>query len=141
MTMHRRPVSRGRRLAAISAFVMLVACVLPWYRFVGDAGDRAYTAFDGSGIVVFVVALATLALVTLPYAAGDRPVGIDRWVAFALLAGAALVGLAMWPAEFVLLGELRGLAPDRAPGLWLALVGALALSRAAFDIAREPIPR
>ena len=136
MTIHRRPESRGRRLAAFGALVMLVGCVLPWYTFVGDLPIAPFRAFDGSGILVFVTALATLALVVLPYAAGERPLSFDRWIAFALLAGVALVGIAIWPFNF--LDELSGLLPDRAPGWWLSAVGSMVLARAAFNIAREP---
>jgi hypothetical protein len=139
MTIHRRPVSRGRRLAVVAAVIMLVGCALPWYTFVGDLPLNPFRAFDGSGILVFVAALATLALVTLPYAAGDRPVGVDRWIAFGLLAGTALVGIALWPSSF--LDEPAGFLPERAPGFWIALLGTLVLVRATFDIARERIPR
>jgi hypothetical protein len=139
MTMHRRPVSRGRKLAILAALIMLAGCLLPWYTFVGDLPVEPFGAFDGSGILVFVSGLAALALVALPYAAGDRPLGVDRGLAYALLAGVALVGVAIWPFQF--LDELTGLLPDRAPGLWVSTVGALALSRAAFDISREPVPR
>ena len=41
------------------------------------------TAWPGSGILVFLVGIATLALVALPYAVGDRPLGLDRWLTFA----------------------------------------------------------
>jgi hypothetical protein len=74
--------------------------------------------------------------VALPYAAGDRPVGIDRWPAYLLFAVAAWVGIAYWMVSLV--GETApGLFPDRAPGLWIAIVGTIALSRAAYDIANE----
>jgi hypothetical protein len=136
MTMHRRPVGRGRLLAAGSAIVILVGSLLPWYTFVGDLGRNAFRPFDGSGILTFVAALATIALVALPYAAGDRPVSIDRWLAYLLLAVIAWVGLAFWPWDF--LEVPAGFLPDRAPGLWLAVVGTIGLSRAAFDISREP---
>jgi hypothetical protein len=136
MTMHRRPVGRGRLLAAASAIVIVVACLLPWYTFVGDLGVNAFKAFDGSGILTFIAALATIALVALPYAAGDRPVGLDRWIAYVLLAVLAWVGIAFWPWDF--LSVPAGFLPDRAPGLWLAVIGTIGLSRAAFDISREP---
>jgi hypothetical protein len=139
MTIHRRSVSRGRRLAAVAAVLMLVGCVLPWYTFVGDLPIAPFRAFDGSGILVFIAAVASLALVTLPYAAGDRPVGLDRWIAFALLAGLALVGLVVWPFQF--LDEPAGLLPDRAPGFWISAVASFALARAAFEVAREPVAR
>jgi hypothetical protein len=136
MTMHRRPVGRGRLLAAASAIVILVGSLLSWYTFVGDLGVRTFKAFDGSGILTFIAALATIALVALPYAAGDRPVSIDRWLAYLLLALLAWVGLAFWPWDF--LSVPSGFLPDRAPGLWLAVIGTIGLSRAAFDISREP---
>ena len=136
MTMHRRPVGRGRLLAAISAIVILVGSLLPWYTFVGDLGPSAFRAFDGSGILTFIAALATIALVALPYAAGDRPVSIDRWLAYLLLALVAWVGIAFWPWDFVQVPA--GFLPDRAPGLWLAVLGTIGLTRAAFDISREP---
>ncbi|HLE79213.1 MAG TPA: hypothetical protein VI687_02360, partial [Candidatus Limnocylindrales bacterium] len=88
MSSHRRPVGRARILAALGALVILVGCVLPWWTVGGADGlpQLGGNAFDGMGIVVFVVALATIAFVTLPYAM-DRPVGADRWPAYALLAG------------------------------------------------------
>jgi multidrug transporter EmrE-like cation transporter len=137
MSLHRRPVGRGRRLAIIAALVVLLGCLLPWFTFVGDGvPDVLYRAFDGSGILAFVAALATVALVVLPYAMGERPIGADRWIAYALLAAVAVIGIGIWPVQF--LDEPTGLLPDRAPGFWIALVGALALARAAFDVAREP---
>jgi hypothetical protein len=135
MTMHRRPVGRGRLLAVIGAVVMIAGCLLPWYAFVGDLPLRDVRAFEGPGILVFLAALATIALVTLQYAT-DRPVAIDRWLAYAFLAVVAWVGLVLWPVN--LAADLRGYWPDRAPGLWISVLGTIGLSRAAFDIAHEP---
>lgn len=140
--MHRRPIGRGRTLGIVGAIVMLVGCVLPWYA-VGGGSDlpmRQLNAFSGSGILVFIAALATLAVVALPYAAGDRPVAIDRWPAYVLFAVAAWVGIVYWALSLV--GDTAaGLFPDRAPGLLIAVVGTVALSRAAYDIWREPALR
>ncbi len=96
--MHRRSLSSGRRLAALGAIVILVGCLLPWYVLGGNGGlpELVYRAFDGTGMLTFVAALATLALVTLPYAAGERPIGIDHPMVFALLAVVALVGVVLW---------------------------------------------
>ncbi|MEI7742117.1 MAG: hypothetical protein WCK58_00045 [Chloroflexota bacterium] len=128
----------GRRLAAIGAIVLMIGCVLPWFTVGGDGGlpPEIYRAFDYfPGVVVFVTALATLALVLLPYAAGVRPLGIDRGLSFGILAIAALVGIALWlPAA---LPAPAGLLPDRAYGLWISVVGAIVMARAAFDIVRE----
>jgi hypothetical protein len=88
--MHRRPLGNGRRLALLGAVILLVGCVLPWYSVGGDGGlpQIVLRAFDGTGIVSFFAALATLALVALPYAAGERPVSIDRGISYAILAAA-----------------------------------------------------
>ena len=137
--MHRRPIGRGRTLGIVSALVMLVGCVLPWYAVGGGSNlpIRQLNAFSGSGILVFIAALATLAVVALPYAAGDRPVAIDRWPAYLLFAVAAWVGIVYWVLSLV--GDTApGLFPDRAPGLWIAVLGTVTLSRAAYDIGREP---
>ena len=136
--MHRRPLGRGRQLAAIAAVVIIVACLLPWWRFGGGDGLPATSgnAFEGSGIIVFFVALATIALLALPYAAGDVPVGLDRSLSFVILTIVGWLGLGIRVVDLGTAGAL-GL-PDRAPGLWLAAVGLAILSRAVYDIAREP---
>jgi hypothetical protein len=136
--MHRRPIGRGRTLAVVGALVVLAGCLLPWYAFRVDAGLPAeeFMAFDGSGILAFIAALGTLALVTLPYAAGDRPVSVDRGIAYLLLVGLAALGVAIWPLQVI--DDLSGLAPLAAPGWWIALVGVAVLARATFEILQEP---
>jgi hypothetical protein len=139
--MHRRPLGRGRVLAVLGALVILVGCLLPWFG-VGGGGELPpleLRVFDGSGILTFLAALATLALVTLPYAAGDRPVSADRGLFYLLILGVAILGIVLWP--FGLSGEFGGLFPTRAPGFWVALVGIVMLGRATFDIFREPAYR
>jgi hypothetical protein len=137
--MHRRPLGRGRLMAALGALVVLAGSVLPWYSTGGGSGElpaRVLHAFDGSGFLSFVAALAVLALVALPYAAVDRPVALDRWLSFGLLAALAFVGVLIWPAG--LLGDLAaGLLPDRAFGYWVAVVGVLIVCRAAYEIRLE----
>ena len=89
-----------------------------------------------AGVRNGLVALATLALIALPYAAGDAPVGIDRWQSYAVL---AMAGIAAYAIRLVqLLTSPAGpasLTPDRAPGLWLAGIALAALAWAAFDLA------
>ncbi|HEV8488659.1 MAG TPA: hypothetical protein VGQ58_02595 [Candidatus Limnocylindrales bacterium] len=139
--MHRRPIGRGRVLAVVGALVVLAGCVLPWYAFRVEGGlpSREFIGLAESGILSFIAALGTLALVALPYAAGDRPVSPDRGLAYLLLTGLAALGVAIWP--FQVIDDLTGLLPDRAPGWWLALVGVAILGRAAFEIFQEPARR
>ncbi len=136
--MHRRPLGNGRRLAFVGAIVLLVGCLLPWYTVGGDGGltPVVYRAFDGSGIASFLAALSTIALVALPYAAGERPMAVDRGLAFLLLALVALVGVILWVPG--LLDAPEGFLPAGAYGYWIAVVGTLMMLRAAYDIILEP---
>jgi hypothetical protein len=136
--MHRRPLGRGRRLAALASVIVILACLLPWWQFGGGSGELSKlqgTAFEGSSILVFLAALATIALLALPYAAGDRPVGIDRTLSYGVVAIVGWLGLIIRAIDLATKGALA--LPDRAPGLWLAALGLIVLSRAVYDLARE----
>jgi hypothetical protein len=143
MSLHRRPVGRARLLAALGAAVILVGCLLRWWT-VGCAGcltPLGGNAFEGMGIVVFVVALATIAVVTLPYAT-ERPVAADRWPAYALLAALGWLALVVRIIDLAVLRALSFHQPTEVftngPGLWVTGVGLVMLARAAYDIYREP---
>jgi hypothetical protein len=145
--MHRRPLGRGRTLAALAAPLIVLGCVLPWWQVGGTPGIpiESGNGLAGSGIVVFLVGVATLALVALPYAAGDRPVGLDRWLSYAVLAVAGWIGLAWRVVELALIGAFQFHEPAQVltngPGLWLAGIGLAVLSRAVYDMAAEPAHR
>ncbi len=143
--MHRRPLGHGRTLAAIAGVLIVVGCVLPWWKVGG--GESGITplsgnGFDGAGMLVFLVGIATLALVALPYAAGDRPLGIDRWLTFLLLTIVGWIGLAIRVVSLLLDGAFTFTEPAQVftngPGLWLTAIGLVVLSRATYDMAREP---
>jgi len=135
--MHRRPLGRGRRLAILAALIILVACFLPWWQIdcPGCLPATSGNAFEGAGILVFFSALATIALVTLPYAS-DRPVGIDRGLSYVAIAVIGWLGLALRAFDLFQVSAL-GL-PTVAPGIWLAALGLIVLTRAAYEISREP---
>jgi hypothetical protein len=140
--MHRRPLGRGRRLAVLAALIVIVGCLLPWWQFGGGVGELSRlqgNAFEGSGILVFFAALATVALLALPYASGDKPVGIDRTLSYGAVAVVGWIGLLIRVIDLATKGAIA--LPDRAPGLWLAAVGLIVLSRAVYDLARESAAR
>jgi hypothetical protein len=143
MTMHRRPLGRGRTLATVGGALMVVACILPWWQVGGTPGItvEAGNGLAGSGILVFLVGIATLALVALPYAAGDRPVGLDRWLSFAILALAGWIGFGWRVVELAMLGAFQFGTPTQVvtngPGLWLAAIGLALLARAAYLMTTE----
>ncbi len=140
--MHRRPVGRSRLLASLGAIVALVGCFLPWWTVGGV--DQLPTidgnAFDSFGILVFIAAIATLALVTLPYAS-ERPVSADRWQIYAIFAGAGWLGFVGRILDLGLSQAFAFRQPTdaltRIPGLWVAGIGLAILARAIYDMARE----
>lgn len=145
--MHRRPLGRGRTLAAVASPLIVIGCVLPWWRVGGTPGigEPTGNGFEGSGILVFLIGLATLALVALPYAAGDRPLALDRWLSFAVLAVAGWIGLAWQVLQLTLIGAFQFNEPTEVftngPGVWLAGLGLTVLSRAVYEMASEPARR
>ena len=138
MTMQRRPMGNGRRLAAVASVVIAAACFLPWWQSASDGGLPALSgnAFDGSGVIVFFVALSVIALLALPYAAGDVPVGLDRSLSFLILVVVGWLALAIRVVDLATT-NVDAILPTRAYGLWLAAAGLALLSRAAYDIGRE----
>ena len=99
------------------------------------------TGFESMGILVFAAGIATLALVTLPYAS-ERPVSTDRWSSYAILAAVGWLGFAY---RIVDLATQRAFSFDepadillRIPGLWLAGIGLLILARATYEMLQEP---
>ena len=93
-------------------------------------------AFSDKGIVVFICALVVLALVSLPYAAGDKPLAIDRALSYVIVVLVAIGALAWRTLDFVLINA-AGLRPDLAPGLWITAVGLVFLARATYEISAE----
>jgi hypothetical protein len=145
--MHRRPLGRGRTLAALAAVLLVLGCVLPWWQVGGTPGIpvESGNGLAGSAIVVFLVGVVALALVALPYAAGDRPVGVDRWLSFAILSIAGWIALAWRVVELALIGAFQFHEPTEVltngPGIWLAGIGLAILSRAVYMMAIEPARR
>jgi hypothetical protein len=143
MTMHRRPLGRGRTMAAVGGALIVVGCVLPWWQVGGTPGITAETGngLAGSGILTFLVGIATLALVALPYAAGDRPVGLDRWLSFAILAAAGWIGFGWRVVELILMGAFTFREPAQVltngPGLWIVGIGLVILARSTYVMTGE----
>lgn len=141
--MYRRPLGRPRVIAILAALVMLAGCVLPWWSSSGPTGlpGLSGNAFEGSGIVIFIVAVAVLALVTLPYAMGDRPTALDSWLSYLLLTGAAWLALISRVVDLALQNAFVFRSPDEVfthgPGLVLVVLSMILLSEAVFEMARQ----
>lgn len=147
MTMHRRPLGMGRTLAVIGGILALVGCFLPWWRIEVPGGLPPIqgNALEGSGIIVLLVSVATLLLVALPYAVGDRPTGVDRWEAYGFLAIVGWLGFGWHLVQLLQAGAFRFSEPTQVftngPGLWLAGIGLGVLSRGVYRMTREPVYR
>jgi hypothetical protein len=138
MTMHRRPLGRARRVAGVAAVVLLIACFLPWFGTSTEAGlpPISGNAFQGSGVLVFFVGLAVIALLALPYAAGDTPVPLDRPLSFLILTVIGWLALALRVIDLAA-ANVEVLFPTRAFGLYLAALALIVLSRAVYDMRAE----
>lgn len=147
MTMHRRPLGQGRTLAALAGAFILIGCFLPWWALdrPGDLPPISGNGLEGAGIVVFVIGVATLALVALPYAVGDRPTGIDRWPSYALLSVVGWLGFALTIVQLLAVEAFRFGEPaevfTNGPGLWIAGLGLSILARAVYQMRGEPLYR
>ena len=147
MSMQRRPLGKGRTLATLAGLAIVVGCVLPWWKVGGTPGITAVggNGLDGAGIVVFLCGIVTLALIALPYAAGDRPLGLDRWLSFALLAVVAWLAFVIRILVLIGNGAFQFSEPAQVftngPGLWLTGIGLVMLARAAYTMSRESVYR
>lgn len=130
-------------LASIGAIIAVAGCFLPWWQVGGRNGLPVLsgTGFESLGILVFAAGIATLALVTLPYAS-ERPVSADRWSSYAILAAVGWLGFAY---RIVDLATQRAFSFDEpadivlhVPGLWLAGIGLLIMARATYEMLQEP---
>ena len=129
-------------MAAMFALVLLAGCVLPWWTIVIADGLPPTTgnAFDATGILVFLAAMAVLALVTLRLAS-ERPLEIDRLPAYAIILGLGLIGFVVRIIGLFASGPLDQFRPDHAPGTFVVIVGLAGLGRAVLEIYQEPEPR
>lgn len=141
--MHRRPLGRGRALAALFAFVLLAGCVLPWWTISYAEGipPLSGNAFESTGILVFLAAMATLALVSLRLAS-ERPLEVDRLPAYLIVLAAGLLGFVIRLLGLLVSGgPIDQFRPDHAPGLFVVIVGLAGMGRAVLEIYQEPDPR
>ena len=128
--MHRRPLGRGRRLAAIAALIILVGCVLPWWQFGGGDGlpapDRQRVRGRRDPRV-----LRRRSRRSPSSRCRTRRTGRSRSTAalsYLVVVVIGWIGLVLRAIDLFSIGAL-GL-PNTAPGLWLTALGLIVLSRA-----------
>jgi hypothetical protein len=120
----------------------IIAMPLPWLT-VGGVVLPARTAngFEGAGVVMFLAAVAMLAVIVLPYATRNRRAAIDRTVTYLGLLILGVCGLSVQLIDLVRT-EGNRLTPLEAPGLWLAVAGMAIATWGVLELfaEREPAP-
>jgi hypothetical protein len=131
--------TRGHWIVAIGAVVIVGAAMLQWWQIGGglnELPERNGTGIaDGRVFAMFVAAVVTLLLATLPFAS-ERPIAIDHPLAYLALF-AILLGAYVWRVAIMAQGSLVPWPPQRGFGFWLAAVGLVMFSRGVFEMFEE----
>jgi hypothetical protein len=137
--MHHTSASRGHWLVAIGAIVIVGSTMLQWWQIGGGPGELpAKTGVgisDGRVFLMFLASVATLLLITLPFAS-EAPIAIDHPLSYMALFAALLLGYVL---SLVSLAQQQLLPwpPQRGVGLWLAAVGLVLFARGVFEVFEE----
>lgn len=124
--MTRRGLGRGRLLVGLGAIIALISMPLDWFKVGGQVTSItpiSGNGFEGTGVLLFVAAIALLAVLVLPYASRYGRSGWDRPATYLLLGGLAIAGLVLRVLQLAGDGIIG--TPDRAPGLYMAGAGLL----------------
>ena len=137
----RRGLGRGRTLIAIGAVLAIISMPLAWQKAGGIVLDvETDWGFSGIGLLMFMAAVAMLALIVLPYATETRQVALDRPLTYAVLLVLGIAGLALAVADLFGGEADYSLAPLDAPGLWLAFVAMAVTTWGVLELIAERPP-
>ena len=136
--MNRRALGRGRLLVVVGSITALVGMVPPWW-VVERTGQAPLSGngFDGAGLIVFLAALALLAIVVMPFASRDGESSFDRGPVYIVLALIA-IGAFLWRAYEIV--QFGGIVPAQTIGLWITGAGLLIVAWGVGDILTERSP-
>ncbi len=132
----------GRALIVLGSTLALIGCFLPWLT-AGELSGQVVTSngLTGAGLLVFLAAIGMLVAVLLPYAASSGRSALDRPIVYALLAAVGITGLVIRSVQLWSEDALDLLPPDRAIGLWLAIVGMVLAALGVGELLGQASPR
>jgi len=137
--MHYATAMRGRWIVAIGAIVIVGSSLLPWWQIGGGVGELSTQSgvgiSDGRTFLMFLVAVACLLLVTLPFAS-EKPIPIDHPVVYLGLLALAVFAY-VWRVVLLAQQLLVPWPPTQGWGFWLAAVGLILLARGVFEVFEE----
>lgn len=137
--MNRRALGRGRLLVAIGALVALAGMIPSWWKLPRtNTTALSGNGLEGAGIIIFLGALALLAVVVLPYATRDGNSALDRPASYVLL---ALVAVGAFLFRMFEISRFTSLGlPTEALGMWLTGLGLVIVVWGVADLLTEKPP-
>jgi hypothetical protein len=138
--MHHTTATRGHWLIAIGAIVIVGSTMLQWWQIGGGPGELPATTGRGISegrvfLMMFLPAVASLFLVTLPYAS-EKPIGIDHPLSYLGVFAVLLAGYA-WNLVDLAQRQLVPWPPQYGLGFWFAAAGLVLFSRGVWEIFDE----
>jgi hypothetical protein len=136
--MYHTSASRGRWIVTIGAILVVGSCFLQWWQTGGETGlpplgANGFSSTTGGVFPMFLAAVATLLLITLPFAS-EKPIAIDHPLSYLLLLAIIAAGYLLSAAILI----QKGLVPWQVgPGFWLAAIGMLIMARGVFEFYEE----
>ena len=122
--MNRRALGRGRMLIGLGAIVSVCGLFPPWWMIARtNLESLSGNGLQGVGLIIFLAGMASLAVLTLPYASRDGDSTLDRPGIYVVL-GVAALGTFLF--RLYEINSFAGIGlPTVAPGLWITGVGLL----------------
>jgi hypothetical protein len=137
--MNQSSATRGHWLIAIGAIAIVGAAFLQWWQVGGGPGELPQRSgmgiSDGRVLLMFVAAMATLLLVTLPFAS-ERPLAIDHPLTYIALLAAMIIGYLLRLVD-LFQHSLLPWPPQHGLGVWLAAIAMALFSRGVFEVYEE----